>query len=184
MKSARVLALIAVVTFSPAMTSCWPFKRAKAKPPASTPVPAQVPQPQPAPIEQPPPTEAPEPAPVEQPKPAPEAPVQKRPSPAGPPVQPTPPAPPPAPVPQLRQILTPAQRRQLNRSIDERISRAARTLAALEGRTLSREQVAAANQIRTFLRQAEEARKSDLVRANNLAERADVLAQDLMRRIR
>jgi hypothetical protein len=49
---------------------------------------------------------------------------------------------------------------------------------------LTREQTAAVNQIQTFISQAEEARKDDLIRANNLAERADVLAQDLMNRVR
>jgi hypothetical protein len=39
------------------------------------------------------------------------------------------------------------------------------------------------NQIRTFMEQAEEARRTDLLRARNLAERAEVLALDLARQL-
>jgi hypothetical protein len=95
------------------------------------------------------------------------------------------PAPPPAgPAPQLRPILTPSQTQELERTITDRVSRAQGILRSLEGRRLSRSQRASASQISTFIKQAEEARKTDLLRANNLAERAEVLAQDLAQQMR
>jgi hypothetical protein len=69
----------------------------------------------------------------------------------------------------------------LERSVNARLDRARRSLAFLQGRSLTTEQASLSAQIRTFVRQAEEARKNDLVRASNLAERADVLASDLLR---
>ena len=97
-------------------------------------------------------------------------------------VQPAPP--PPAPSPQLRPILTASQTQELERTITDRLSRAQGILKSLESRRLSRSQTASARLIRTFIDQAEEARKTDLSRANNLAERAEVLAQDLAQQLR
>jgi hypothetical protein len=97
--------------------------------------------------------------------------------------QPTPP-PPPTPAPQLRPILTASQTQELERTINDQLSRAQGILRSLEGRRLSRSQAASASQIRTFVAQAEEARKTDLMRANNLAERAEVLATDLAQQMR
>ena len=95
------------------------------------------------------------------------------------------PAPPPqGPAPQLRPILTPSQTQELERTITDRVSRAQEILRSLERRRLSRSQTASASQIRTFIDQAEEARKADLLRANNLAERAEVLALDLAQQMR
>ena len=104
------------------------------------------------------------------------------------PVQPPPaqlaPAPPPGPAPQLRPILTASQTQELERSINDRVSRSQGILKSLESRRLSRSQAALAGQIRTFIAQAEDARKTDLLRANNLAERAEVLATDLAQQMR
>ncbi len=86
---------------------------------------------------------------------------------------------PPAQVPQLEQILTAEQQQAYNDEIDRNISRAQRTVTTLNGRRLSGEQQTYLDRIRTFLQQASEARKSDLFRARNLAERASVLADDL-----
>ena len=77
-------------------------------------------------------------------------------------------------------MLTLEQKSQLERTTNARIQRARQAAAILQGRRLTREQAEALSQIRTFLQQAEEARSTDLVRAGNLAERADVLAQDLL----
>jgi hypothetical protein len=88
------------------------------------------------------------------------------------------------PPPQLRPILTPAQRQKLEKDFAERVNRTQTILRSLEKRKLTAEQTAAVSQIRTFLQQSEEARKTDLLRANNLAERAEVLAQDLTARLR
>ena len=68
--------------------------------------------------------------------------------------------------------------------IRERVGRARQALSMVRGRTLSRSQRTVVGQIETFIRQAEQARSDDLIRASNLAERADVLAKDLMQGIR
>jgi hypothetical protein len=93
-------------------------------------------------------------------------------------------SPPPAAAPLLVPMLTPAQRQQLERQVNERVDRTQGVLATFTGKRLSRDQREIVGQIRTFLKQAEEARGTDLLRANNLAERAAVLAQDLARRLR
>ena len=85
--------------------------------------------------------------------------------------------------PQLEQILTPQQQKAYNEEIDRNISRAQRTLAALGDRSLNSEQQTYLERIRAFLKQAENARKSDLFRARNLAERASLLAADLLRSV-
>jgi uncharacterized membrane protein len=89
-----------------------------------------------------------------------------------------------APPPQLRQILSAAQQREYNQAIDRDLAQAKSALAALGGKTLNGEQARVLEQARTFLRQAEEARKDDLATASNLAERARVLAQDLLKSVR
>ncbi len=186
----RLRAFIVAVALTLLMTSCWPFKRSKPKAPAPAPIPApaqtqpQTPPPQlPEPPKLPPGEQTPSPR-EEPPKPGP-APVppppQKRPSPAGPPVQP---APEPAPAPQLKPMLTSQQRQEMQRLVNQRIRRARSVLEGIQGRTLTRSQSIVADQIRTFIRQAEEAMPDDPVRASNLAERADVLARDLVQSIR
>jgi hypothetical protein len=184
--SARLPTVLLVLALAPTLTSC------RRKPPRPfTPPPARV-QPvpaekQPSPeLESPPdlpPFESPLPAVVTEPQTQlPPPPSQRRPSPAGPrvPAQTQPPAAPP----QLRPMLTEAQRKELARITDERIDRARRVLKSLEERRLGRDQAAIADQIKTFIYQAEEARHTDLLRASNLAERAEVLANDLARRTR
>jgi hypothetical protein len=99
-----------------------------------------------------------------------------------PPAQPAPL--PPGPAPQLRPILTPSQTQELERAIADRLSRAQGILRSVEGRRLSRSQRESVSLIGTFINQAEEARKADLLRANNLAERAEVLALDLAQQMR
>jgi hypothetical protein len=81
-------------------------------------------------------------------------------------------------------MLTPAEREALERAIGERLGRAQSVVASLEGRRLASEDDAVLSQIRTFIGQAEEAKRTDLLRANNLAERAEVLANDLAKRVR
>lgn len=164
--------------------SCNPFRRSK--PPAPPPAPAQRPVSQPPDQDViPPPPELPvaepklppaEPPQVTAPKPPPAKPARKtqpkaQPQPQAPaPPQPTPP--PAAELPQLRPVLTAEEQRQLNQLIDARLSRARAALAKAPDS-------ATARQVRTFIAQCEEARKTDLLRAASLAERADVLAQQL-----
>ena len=98
-----------------------------------------------------------------------------------PPAAPEPAPPPAGPVPQLGQILTVEQQQAYNEEIDRNIARAQRALAGLNGRRLTSEQQTYLDRIRAFVQQALEARKSDLFRARNLAERASLLAADLSR---
>jgi hypothetical protein len=89
----------------------------------------------------------------------------------------------PAPAPRIGQIFTADQLREYNRSIDESLDRVKRALAAVAGRSLNAELASIVNRIQTFQRQAEQAREADLVTAVNLARRADLLAQDLLKRL-
>ena len=121
---------------------------------------------------------------------------------AMPPAEPPPPAPrrvpppvrattqPPAAVPQdaqptlrLGQIFTAEQSRDYNRALEESLDRVRRVLGAVAGRNLSPELTQIVSRIQTFQRQAEQAREQDLVTAVNLARRADLLAQDLVKRL-
>jgi hypothetical protein len=86
-----------------------------------------------------------------------------------------------APVPQLEQVLTPEQRQAYIDAIDRNLGRAQKTVDSLEGRRLNRDQKTYLARVRAFIDQANEARKTDLFRAKNLAERASVLADDLLR---
>ncbi len=190
-------ALILLVVLLSLLTSCRWFRK-----PKPAPLPAKIPAytwpaPAPPPLLEPPPIDAEVNPPVVtdlpdigilQLPPPPEE--KKRPSRPGPRTSPaTEPSaavtPAPAtPAPQLRPMLSPAQRQDLERSVSDRLARAQNTLASIGGRKLSEEQEELAAQIRTFIRQAEEARTSDLLRANNLAERAVVFAAELAKRLR
>lgn len=179
-----------------AATSCRIFRRSKATPPPPplvvvTPPPAKpaeptVPPPQeqiPARQEGPPPQIQPLPPSIEVPPPKSPRATRRRPQ-APAPAEPEEAAPAPAPIPQLQQILTPEQRQALNQSVDQSMARARQSLNALAGRRLNDEQNAVVERIHTFIRQAEESRGNDLVRAKNLAERAEVLAADLLSSLR
>jgi len=91
------------------------------------------------------------------------------------------PAPEPPPSgPQLRPLLTPEMEREINRKVDLHLAAADRLLERLPSRPLDKEQSAAAGRVRAFIEQAQKARRQgDLVRANSLAERAELLATDL-----
>jgi hypothetical protein len=101
--------------------------------------------------------------------------------PAQPPAEDTTAAAPEAEAPQLEQILSPEERQAYLEDIDSNINRAQKTVDTLQGRNLSGEQKTYLARVRAFMDQAREARKTDLFRAKNLAERASVLAEDLMR---
>jgi hypothetical protein len=102
------------------------------------------------------------------------------PKPAVPALPPAPEIPPP---PKLGQIFTADQLRDYNRTLEESLERVRRVLAAVGTKNLNAEQSEIASRIRTFQRQAEQARDQDLVTAVNLARRADLLAQDLIGRL-
>lgn len=88
------------------------------------------------------------------------------------------------PAPELAQILTAEQQNSYNSAIDRNLDRAQRTSRLLRNRKLNRDQAVYLERINSFIQQAGEARRTDLVRAANLAERAAVLADDLLRTIR
>jgi hypothetical protein len=83
----------------------------------------------------------------------------------------------------LETLLTAEQLREYNHSIDESLERVKRVLGSVAGRNLNAELTSIRDRIQTFQKQAEQARESDLVTAVNLARRADLLAQDLIKRL-
>jgi light-regulated signal transduction histidine kinase (bacteriophytochrome) len=101
---------------------------------------------------------------------------------AMPPAEPPPPAPPRR-TPRLGQIFTAEQLREYNRAVDESLDRVRRVLGRVAGRNLNPELTDIVSRIQTFQKQAEQARDQDLVTAVNLARRADLLAQDLIKRL-
>ncbi len=89
----------------------------------------------------------------------------------------------PTPAPRIGQIFTADQLRDYNRTLDDSLDRVKKVLAMVAGRSLNVELTSILNRIQTFQKQAEQARDSDLVTAVNLARRADLLAQDLIKRL-
>jgi len=184
-----------VLVFSMASSSCW-FRKS---PPVFTPPPPQTqPQttvPEPPTLPAPPKIEGGDPSATlplvtatipEAPGPTKPKPAPRTRGPATPPPKSTAPATPspetPAP-PRLAQIFTPDQLRAYNRALDESLDRVRKALAILGRKTLNAEQSEKVVQIRTFEKQAEQAREQDLVTAVSLARRADLLAQDLLDRV-
>jgi len=97
------------------------------------------------------------------------------------PQTPSPPAAQPA-VPEFRlgQELTPEEARAYNAEIDRHIQHVTQALTTIGNRTLTADRKSTVTQIRGFIAQAQQMRTSDVVRARSLAERADILTQDLM----
>jgi hypothetical protein len=178
--------------------SCNPFRRSRPQlqlPPPPVPEakaePDLVELPEPPLVEQPsvgslptPPVEPmpePEPPTVDEPKPA------RRPTPAAktpPPGGPEPPVEQPQPTaPRLTQLLSPAEAQAYRQSIDTMLARAEENFARLAGARLTTDQQANLDRARGFVKQAQQAREGDLVTAHSLAQRADVLAQDLARNV-
>jgi hypothetical protein len=87
------------------------------------------------------------------------------------------------PAPRLGQIFTAEQLRDYNRAVDESLDRVRKVLGSVAGRNLNPELNEIVRRIQTFQKQAEQAREQDLVTAVNLARRADLLAQDLVKRL-
>jgi hypothetical protein len=87
-------------------------------------------------------------------------------------------------APRLGDVLTPDQQKQYNAAIDQSLTHAQGSLAGLANRQLSQEQRATMVQVQSFIEQAQEKRKTDLAAAKSLAERADVLANDLVASLR
>ena len=72
----------------------------------------------------------------------------------------------------------------MNASIDQNLAGAEASLRTFATRNLSKEQAAAVAQVQSFIKQATDARKTDLQAANSLAQRASILAKDLARKLR
>jgi hypothetical protein len=186
-----LLALGGVLAAALTLQGCLFSRKKKPRPFTPPPVAARVP-PQPRPVELEPLPEAAfevyagleapvirvaglPPAP---PRPAPAKPAA-RPAPA-PAVVETPPAVAP---PRAAAIYSPEEIRQMNQELDGYLDRVRRALARAEGRALPPELAALANNARSFLVQAEQARSQDLVTAVTLAKRADLFAMDLVQRL-
>jgi hypothetical protein len=86
----------------------------------------------------------------------------------------------PAPVvPSLTPILGQRETSERNRRISAYLEKARLNVYRAERRRLDGSTQGLLTQVKTFVQQAEEARRSDLVRAENLAERAEVLSRGL-----
>jgi hypothetical protein len=142
-----------------------------ATPPEVTPPPATVTPPiqvEPPPT---PPTTTPTPPAEEPPKP----PIRRPPRTPPPSTTASPTQPP-----RLGDLLTPQQQRQYNTDIDQSLGRAQASLRSIGGRQLNAEQHERVVQVENFIQQAQATRKSNLPGAKSLAERAEVLARDLV----
>jgi len=84
------------------------------------------------------------------------------------------------PTPKIGQIFTAEQTREYTKELDESLDRVRKRLATLGARRLNADEMITMERIRTFQKQAEQARQEDLVTAVSLAKRADQLAQDLL----
>jgi hypothetical protein len=102
----------------------------------------------------------------------------------------TPRTPPPArsseaPAPSLGEMVTNADREETSRHIDAALDRARKNLAVLANHSLTAEQTKNVERVGILSRQAREARAAnDLVTARNLADRAEVLSQDLLKSVK
>jgi hypothetical protein len=85
--------------------------------------------------------------------------------------------------PRLAQLFTPEEQRENTRTLDECLDRVNRRLATIEAKNLTADQREEVQRIRTFRKQAEQAREQDLLTAVSLARRADLLAKDLLERL-
>jgi len=90
---------------------------------------------------------------------------------------------PPAPQPHLGEILSPEELREHVESFNRSLRETRGMLAQISKHPLTAEQSQTAARIQTFLRQADETRRPDLVAAVNLARRAELLAKDLLRQL-
>lgn len=166
------------ITLSLVCSGCWPGGR-KARVPvpvAALPVPvapvvlpaAETPKPVPAPV-------AARPA---SPR------VVRKPAATPPAIAPAPaPAPAPvfAPVPQLGEVLTPVRRRESEAELGASLQRARAALAQVAGRSITPAQHDTVERIRIFIQQSEAEKQKDISTAVQLARRADLLGQDLVK---
>ena len=108
----------------------------------------------------------------------------RMPQPQSAPTPATPTPAPPQPEFRLGQSVSQEDLRVNNAMIDRHLQRATSALASIGKRPLTNDQQASLAQIRGFMEQAREMRATDVIRARSLAERADVLTQDLLARLK
>jgi hypothetical protein len=103
----------------------------------------------------------------------------------GPAASDTAPPAPPAPAPLvLAELLTDAQRADLLKRCDEALKSAQGSLERLSARTLPPDAAESMARVRVFVQQAQQARERDPQTALQLAQRAEVLARDLLKSVR
>jgi hypothetical protein len=83
----------------------------------------------------------------------------------------------------LGQIFTPEEFKEYTQNLDQSLDNVRRALGTLGKKRLNKQDGLTVERIQTFQRQAEQARQEDLVTAVSLARRADLLAQDLLKRL-
>lgn len=113
-------------------------------------------------------------------QPAAQAPARKRDRPAAPRAQSSAAATD-APALKLAPALSAEEQRVRNAGIDRHLANARRLLGMLAGKTLTAQQRESFAQVESFILQTEKTRSTDLVGAGSLAERAEVLALDLVK---
>jgi len=155
----------------------------RASPPSVAPVPVAetVPPPPPTP---PPVIVETAPPPIEsQPEPQPAAPAAPAPRPRPAPVEAAKPKAEPEPVPpQISPQLTPQQQQDAMRHTTDDVRTAEKNLQTASGRQLNASQKDLAGKISEFLAQAHEAiRANDWVRASDLARKASILSNELLK---
>jgi hypothetical protein len=80
-------------------------------------------------------------------------------------------------------MLSAEQRRQYTAQTERSLAEAKANLAVARRRNLSTAQLAAVRRVEGYISQATEAQKQDIRMASNLADRARLLAEDLVRNL-
>ena len=81
-------------------------------------------------------------------------------------------------------MLSSTEARQYNLALDQSLSRTQDNLSLLANRHLTADQQSSVREIEELLRQANATRKVDLTSARALADKAQVLARDLVRNVK
>ena len=82
----------------------------------------------------------------------------------------------------LGELIKPESQAEIERFIATSLDRAQQNITRLHARTPTPEQLRGIAQVEVFIRQAQDARRTnDFSNARSLAERADLLSQDLLR---
>jgi hypothetical protein len=116
--------------------------------------------------------------------PAPPKPLPPKTTPAKPPATVVDVTPPPVvPPPKPGTIFSAAERQRMNQDIDQSLGKVRAALARAEGKNLSADLVAMANNARGLMTNAEQVRVQDLVTAVSLAKRAESFATELVQHL-